>query len=350
MNDSRAARAIGVDSGDAATMPHDFLGARHDHNARRTAAVLLLCAVMMAVELIGGWLFHSMALIADGLHMGTHVGVMLVAAAAYWFARRRMGDPTFSFGTGKVGDLAAFASAVALASTAVLIGFESVERLFNPLPIAFGEAIPIAIVGLLVNLISVWLLHDDHDHHDGHHHAADHAPAPHDHDHHDHDRAHDHDHHVHDHDHDDHGHQHGHHNHDHNLRAAYLHIMADAGLGIVAIIGLVAGRWLGWLWLDPLIGIAGAIVILRWAIVLARAAGGVLLDRVPDARLAADIRARIERDGSQVRDFHLWRLGPGHHGLIVAVVAAPSRTAADYRRLLAGVPTLSHVTIEVEHA
>jgi cation diffusion facilitator family transporter len=328
-----------------AVQSHDFLGARHDRNAQRTTAVLLLCAVMMAVELVGGWLFHSMALIADGLHMGTHVGVMLVAAGAYWFARRRCADPSFSFGTGKVGDLAAFASAVALASTAALIAIESVERLINPLPIAFGEAIPIAIAGVVVNLLSVWLLHDDHDHGaHGHGHAHD----DHDHDH-DHDHAHDHAHHDHDHDdHDDHHHDHAHHHHDHNLRAAYIHILSDAGLGVFAIIGLVAGRTLGWLWLDPLIGIVGAVVILRWGIALARASGNVLLDRVPDARLAAEIRARIERDGSRVRDFHLWRLGPGHHGVIVALVAAGERTAADYRALLTGMPTLSHVTIQVE--
>jgi len=294
---------------------HDFLGARHDRNARRTVAVLILCAVTMAVELIGGWLFHSMALIADGLHMATHVGVMFVAGGAYWFARRCSGDPSFSFGTGKVGDLAAFASAVALASTAVLIGIESIERLINPLPIAFGEAIPIAFLGLAVNVASIWLLHDDHDH--AHH---------------------------------EHEHDHGHAHHDHNLRAAYIHVLSDAGLGIFAILGLAAGRWLGWTWLDPIIGIAGAFVILRWAIALARASGSVLLDRVPDTRLAAEIRSRIERDGAQVRDLHLWRLGPGHHGLILSLAAPEPLAPAAYRAHLAGLPTLSHVTIEVERA
>jgi cation diffusion facilitator family transporter len=280
---------------------------------------------MMAIELIGGWLFHSMALIADGLHMATHVGVMFVAGGAYWFARRRSDDPSFSFGTGKVGDLAAFASAVALASTAVLIGIESVERLINPLPIAFGEAIPIAFLGLAVNVTSIWLLHDEHDHGGEVHHHADHDHAHHDHDH-------------------DHGHAH----HDHNLRAAYVHVLSDAGLGIFAILGLAAGRLFGWTWLDPVIGIAGAIVILRWAISLARASGAVLLDRVPDARLAAEIRSRIERNDATVRDLHLWRLGPGHHGLILSLASPEPLAPAAYRARLTGLPTLSHVTIEVE--
>jgi cation diffusion facilitator family transporter len=262
-----------------------------------------------------------MALIADGLHMATHAGVMFVSAAAYRFARAKLADPGFSFGTGKVGDLAAFASACALAATAVFIAIESVGRLIAPVPIAFDEAIVIAIIGLIVNLLSVWLLHD-------HNHGHDH-----DHDHHDH------------HDHED-GHHAAHVHRDHNIRAAYVHIIADAGVGLAAIVALVLGRQFGWLWLDPAIGLVGAYVILRWAWVLAKAAGSVLLDRVSDPRLAAQVRALAEAQGGRVVDLHLWRVGPGHNALIVAIEGG-AHDAGHYRARLSGLATLSHVTVEI---
>ena len=339
---------------------HDFLGRHHERHARRTLAVLLLCAGTMVLEIVCGLLFNSMALLADGLHMATHAGVMLVAAGAYRFARARLRDPSYSFGTGKVGDLAAFASAIMLAATAFTIGLESVERLFSPVPIAFGEAIPVAMVGLLVNIISIWLLHDSDHHHDhghDHHHAAQVAHAGHGHEH-DHGHDHHHDHgdqghahdHDHGHDHEAHGHDHAHHHHDHNFRAAYLHVLADVAVGVLAIGGLVAGRYTGWLWLDPVIGLVGAYVVGRWAFSLLRASGNVLLDRVPDAGLAQAVRDRLERGGAAVRDFHLWRLGPGHHGVVAALSARDPLPPSAYRAMLAPFPTLSHIIIEVEPA
>ncbi len=299
------------------TRPHRFLGERHDIHARRTMWVLLLCATMMAVEIVAGLLFGSMALLADGLHMATHAGVMLVAAAAYHIARKRQDDPTFSLGTGKIGDLAAFASALALASTAVFMAIESVKRLVYPVPIQLDEAIPVACVALVVSLISIWLLHDGHGHSHGHDHHA-------------------HDHHAHD---DDHGHaHHGHGHSDLNLRAAYTHVVSDTGLGVRAIIGLIAARQLGWVWLDPLLGLLAAAVILRWAVALLRAASSVLLDRVPDQSLAKTVRKRLERDGASVTDFHIWQLGPGHNA-VMATLAGGAFPTEHYRRQLETFPT-----------
>lgn len=315
-----------------ATKSHHFLGARHDVHARRTMWVLLLCASMMGVEIVAGLLFGSMALLADGLHMATHAGVMLVAAAAYHIARKRQDDPSFSLGTGKIGDLAAFASALALASTAVFMAIESIKRLVYPVPIALDEAIPVACVALAVNLISIWLLHDDHGHGNGHGLGHGHAPT---HDHH----------HQHDDDHDDHVHHHHGHG-DLNLRAAYAHVVSDAGLGVLAIVGLIAARQLGWVWLDPLLGLLAAAVILRWAVALLVAASSVLLDRVPDQSLASAVRKRLERDGARVTDFHIWQLGPGHNA-VMATLAGGRFPADHYRRQLEAFPTLSHVTIEI---
>ncbi|BAV64443.1 CDF family Co(II)/Ni(II) efflux transporter DmeF [Sphingobium cloacae] len=307
---------------------YDFLGHKHDDHARRTRWVLALCAGMMILEITGGLLFGSMALLTDGLHMGTHAGVMLIAAGAYRFARRRVGDPTFAFGTGKVGDLAAFASAVVLGATAVMIVIESIERILNPVAISFREAIPIAVLGLIVNLISIWLLHDHHAHEHEHPHGHEHE----------------HEHHA---AHGDHGAHRGHH-HDHNLRAAYIHVLADAAVGLLAIIGLSLGWALGWLWLDPAMALLGACLILSWAFSLVRATGNVLLDRVPDPELAATIRCRLEQEGVEVEDLHFWRLGPGHHGLVAALSASSPQSPATYRDQLSGIPTLSHVVIQVE--
>ena len=303
---------------------HNFLGARHDRNARKTLFVLLLCAAMMVVEIAGGIVFRSIALLADGLHMATHAGAMLVAAFAYRYARERVADPRFSFGTGKVGDLAAFGSAIVLASTSVFIVVESVERLLAPQPIAFTQAIPIACVGLVVNLASLWLLRDEHEHEhhgghrDDHEHAHEHA----------------------------HGHSHHHHE-DHNLRAAYVHVLSDAAVSVLAIAGLIGARQLGWLWLDPIMGLVGAFVILRWSAALIRSTSAVLLDRLPDGRLAAELRDRIEADGAVLTDFHLWRLGPGHHGIIASLTGIDGVAAGGIRARLLAVPSISHVTIEV---
>ncbi|HEY5085019.1 MAG TPA: CDF family Co(II)/Ni(II) efflux transporter DmeF, partial [Rhizomicrobium sp.] len=257
---------------------HVFLGDKHKHNERRTWIVVALTAAMMLAEIVGGTLFGSMAVVADGWHMSTHAGALAIAALAYRFARRHARDERFTFGTGKVGELAAFTSAVILTMIAGLIGYEAVTRLFAPVPIHFAEAIWLAAIGLAVNLTSAWLLFD-HDHH---------------------------------HDHDDHSHDHHHHAHDTNIRAAYVHVLADAMTSVLAIIALSCGLAFGWVWMDPLMALVGVFVILSWSLGLIRTAGTTLLDMVPDRHLAGTIRQRLEVDGDRVSDLHLWRLGPGH--------------------------------------
>ncbi len=298
---------------------HHYLGEYHDRNARKTRAVIALCAVMMAVEIGGGYLFHSMALVADGFHMSTHAGALLIAAWAYSYARSHSNDARFAFGTGKLGELAAFSSALILAMIALLIGYESVTRLIQPVPINFDEALPIAALGLCVNIASAWLLRDDHTH------------------------THDHDHaHSHSHSHD------GHHHHDLNMRAAYIHVIADAAVSVLAIIGLLAGRELGLVWMDPVMGIIGTFVIASWSWGLIRDAGGVLLDVSLDEQLASRIRARLESGADRVADLHLWRLGPGHNAVIATLVTDKPLPASDYKTRLRDIENLSHITIEVE--
>ena len=302
------------------TIQHDhvFLGAAHADHERRTLAVVALTAAMMAVEIVGGTLFHSMALVADGWHMGTHVAALGTAAAAYRYARRHRRDARFSFGTGKLGELAGFASAVVLAIVALYIGVESVGRLLHPEPIAFGEAIPIAALGLGVNVASAWLLQGDH----GHHH--------------------------HGHDDDDHdGHDHAHHHDDTNFRAAFVHVLADALTSLAAIVALTAGLLLGWTWLDPVMGLVGAVVIAAWAASLVRSAGAILLDMVPGDALEPRIRAAVEQDGDRVADLHVWRLGPGHAAVILSLVAEAPQPPQAYKARLHGIEGLSHVTVEV---
>jgi cation diffusion facilitator family transporter len=274
-----------------------------------------------------------MALVADGGHMSTHAAALAIAALAYRFARRHAHDPRFSFGTGKVGELAAFSSAIILALIALLIGYESVVRLMNPVSIQFGEATVVAVIGLAVNLASAWLLAGDHH---GHHH-------------HDHGHHYGHEHH---HDHEDHhhGHTHGDHHHhggDTNIRAAYLHVLADALTSVLAIVALLAGRFYGWTWLDPVMGVVGAIVIAQWSWGLIRTAGATLLDTVPDQGLAQSVREQIEIGEDRVTDLHLWRLGPGHAGLIVSVVSDAPQSPDVYKQRLSGIEGLSHVTVEV---
>jgi cation diffusion facilitator family transporter len=310
---------------------HVYLGEHHERNERKTWAVIALCAAMMVGEILGGWLFGSMALIADGMHMSTHAAALLIAAWAYTYARRHALDRRFAFGTGKLGELAGYSSALILAMIAILIGFESVSRLLSPVHISFDQALPIAGLGLCVNLLSAWLLRDDHDHAHGHEH--------HDHDHH-HDHAHDHADHAHD---DDRGHKN-----DLNMRAAYVHVLADAAVSVLAIIGLLAGRELGWAWMDPVMGIIGACVIANWSWGLIRAAGSVLLDMSSNDTLADSIKTRLEIGADRVADFHLWRLGPGHNAVIATLVTDKPEPASAYKARLADVRTLSHITIEVE--
>jgi cation diffusion facilitator family transporter len=320
---------------------HDFLGPDHGRNESRTWAVIGLTTAMMVAEITAGSVFGSMALLADGWHMATHAAALLITALAYRFARRRADDARFTFGTGKVGDLAGFASAVVLAVVALLILWESVLRLATPVAIGFNEALAIAVIGLVVNLVCAWLL-------GGHGHA--HLGQSHGHGHH---------HHGHDH----------HHDHDdnllaglgqpmpqattpptdNNLQSAYAHVLADALTSVLAILALLLGAAFGWTSLDPLIGILGALVILRWSVGLLRDSGAVLLDCLPaDRDLPDAIRAAVETTDDKVTDLHVWQLGPGHHGVIVSLRSERPLPPSAYRRRLAHLTGISHLTIEVD--
>ena len=313
---------------------HYFLGDAHEHNERKTWIVIAITTAMMITEIVGGIWFGSVALIADGLHMSTHTGALLIAALAYSYSRRYAHDHRFAFGTGKLGDLAAFSSAIVLAMVALLIVYESIERFVHPVEIAFGDAIPIAFLGLAVNLVSAFLLRDDHHHGHGRDHGHD-----------DHD-DHEHEHHGHDH---DHGHdQHAAYRRDNNLRAAFVHVATDVVVSVLVIVGLFAARALNWLWLDPAVGLMGAAVVGIWAFSLVRSAGAVLLDMSPDATLPQKIADRLEQNGDRIFDLHLWRVGPGHVAGIVSLVSSQPQSPGVYKKRLADLRSLSHVTIEVE--
>lgn len=292
---------------------HNFLGTAHDKHEKRTRYVVALTAAMMVVEIAAGWLTGSMALLADGFHMATHAGALGVAAWAYWFARHHATNPRFSFGTGKVGDLAGFASALVLAIIAIGIGLESVQRLMSPTSIAYGEATVIAVLGLAVNLASAWLLGHGHEH--GHAHTHDH------------------------------GSDHGHHQ-DNNLRSAYFHVLADALTSVLAIAALLAGRYLGWGWMDAAMGVVGAVVIARWAWGLMRDTSAVLVDAVANPSLEAEIREAIEDDETRIIDLHVWQVGPGKFAAIISLVAQEPLSPAAYSRQVKVHEELVHVTVE----
>lgn len=395
---------------------HVFLGAAHQRNALRTWMVIWLCGAMMIGEIVGGLLFGSIALVADGIHMSTHAGALLLAAFAYTYAHKHAEDPRFTFGTGKLGDLAGFTSAIILAMIALLIGYEAINRLLAPVPIDFAEAIPIAGLGLGVNVVSAWLLMGGGHHHGhSHGHGAPHDTSPHD-------EAHrivtpagtfmlavfedgvpprfrlsasggprlaaqsvtietvrpggtrqafamtdrgsylesvgaipePHEFIAHvsigqqthevvfrEHTHED-THR------DNNMRAAFVHVIADAAVSVLVIVGLLLARAFGWLWMDPLAGIIGAGVIASWSRGLIRDTGAILLDMNPDRRMADNLRQTIESDGDTLADLHLWRLGPGHLGAIVSVSTSEPRDPDHYRERLARFPGLSHLTIEVQ--
>jgi cation diffusion facilitator family transporter len=291
---------------------HDFLGADHEKNERRTRLVIVLTLVMMVAEVAAGLITGSMALLADGWHMATHAGALALSAAAYAFARRHAKSSRYVFGTGKVGDLAGFASAVCLAAIAALIAFESIEHLLAHPAIRFDEAILVAVIGLAVNLVSALILGPGHEHEHGEHEL-------------------------------DHHHAHA----DHNLRSAYVHVLADALTSIFAIAALLAGKVLGWAWMDPVCGLVGALVILRWSLGLARDAGSVLLDTENDPELAERVRARLEQNGDRVIDLHVWRVGPGRFAAIVSLVSDDARAPEHYKERLADIVCLAHVTVEV---
>ncbi|WP_307233244.1 CDF family Co(II)/Ni(II) efflux transporter DmeF [Pararhizobium capsulatum] len=319
---------------------HVFLGDDHQRNERRVWMVIALTASMMVAEITAGSYYGSMALVADGWHMATHASAMLIAALAYLFARRRAYDRRFTFGTGKLGDLAGFASAVLLALIALLIGWESVVRLANPVEIGFSQAIVVAVIGLVVNLVSALLLKGDHGHHHGHGHGHPHEhPQPHAH----------HDHHGgHHHHHADHHNAHSHAATDNNLRAVYLHVIADALTSVLAIVALVAGSIYGWQWLDPAMGVVGAVVIAHWSWGLIRQSGAVLVDAAEQGNaLSGEIRRLVPGSGDEITDLHVWQVGPGHFAAIVALASQKPLTPADYKARLAPLETLSHVTVEV---
>jgi cation diffusion facilitator family transporter len=299
---------------------HVFLGDKHAENERRTWFVVALTLVMMIGEIVAGSFFGSMALLADGWHMGTHAAALGIAGVAYLFARLQSGNARFSFGTGKFGDLAAFSSALILGIIAIQIAYESVLRLISPVSIDYREAIAVACLGLVVNLVSAWLLRGHHDHHHGD------ALA--------HDHHHDHDHH--------------HHHHDNNLRAAYVHVLADAATSVLAIGALVIAMVSGWSWTDPAVGIIGSIVIASWAYTLIRDAGSILLDVSFDRNIERTIRARLEQGDDRVTDLHVWQLGPGHCAAVISLVSDAPLQPATYKERLHDLKGLSHVTVEVE--
>jgi cation diffusion facilitator family transporter len=295
---------------------------RHSHNfvsdftkgERRTRIVIAITGAMMVIEITAGLLSHSMALLADGWHMSTHVVAFLITAIAYYFMRRHSSSERYSFGTGKIGVLGGFASAVVLSVVALLMAGESIHRLFVPLTIHFNEAIGIACMALTVNLVCALLLKEDHHH---------------PHDHHDEDR----------------------HQHDLNLRAAYLHVLADAFTTCLAIVALTSGKFFGWGWLDPVVGLVGSGVVFSWAYQLLRDTSGILVDRTPrSSDLPDEIRRAVENDGdSMVADLHVWQVGAGKFAAIVSIVAHEPRTSDDYRDRLLQHPELVHVTIETQH-
>ena len=298
---------------------------KHDHDfnidtsqgEKRTRLVVLLTACMMVIEITAGYVFGSMALLADGWHMGTHVAALAISLFAYRYARQHADNPAYSFGTGKVSALGGFSSAVALALVAVLMGLESLHRLLFPQTIQFNQAILVAVIGLLVNLLSAWLLHGGAAHSRHHHH---------------HDAARD-DHH-----------------HDHNLRAAYLHVIADALTSVLAIIALFTGKYFDWLWMDACMGLVGAALITRWGYGLLKETSRVLLDSAPDENTLAQIGQAIESDAdNRITDLHVWRLGPRSYGVIISLVTHQPRDPEHYKALLKDFGELRHITIEVNH-
>ena len=289
---------------------HDF-AVIHEKGEKRTLLVLLLTAVTMVVEIVAGQMFGSMALLADGWHMGTHVAAFTITIFAYRYAKRHATNPSFSFGTGKVSVLGGFASAVALAVVALIMGMESIIRLFNPHEIHFNEAIAVACLGLVVNLVSAYLLQD--------HHSHDHSHGRHEHKYH----------------------------HDHNLKAAYFHVLADALTSVLAIIALFAGKYIGWGWMDPIMGIVGALVIAHWSYGLVKDTSSILLDQSIDGEREKKIKEKIEADSDNlVSDIHIWKLGAADYAAVISIVTHFPKSPEYYKNILAGC-NISHITVEV---
>ena len=293
--------------------PHDFRHGYEDIAEKRLGWVVVITLVTMLAELIGGYAFGSMALVADGWHMGSHAAALSISVIGYVAARRFVGHDHFTFGTGKIGPLAAYSSAVLLAVVALIMAAQSIERLIAPVAVHFDEALAIAIFGLIVNLACAWILRDRHDHQHGH----DSAPG-------------------------------ASHHHDHNLAAAYLHVIADALTSLLAIVALLCGKHFGWIALDPIMGIVGAIVIAHWSFGLMRNTGRILLDAEDTGPLVDRVRKLIEHDTEhRVADLHVWRIGIGAYACIVTVVTPHSIYADELKAQLAVIPEIKHVTVEV---
>jgi cation diffusion facilitator family transporter len=307
---------------DHAMKSHSLENWQHQHNfsavnekgERRTLYVLILTAVTMVVEIIAGSVYGSMALLADGWHMGTHVAAFMITISAYRFARRNVDNPAYAFGTGKVSVLGGFASAVALAVVALMMMLESLYRFIEPQAIQFNEAIAVAILGLLINLISALLLKDEHHH--------PHADSDDD--------------------------AHHHHHQDHNLRAAYMHVLADALTSVLAIVALFSGKYFGWNWLDPMMGIVGAIIITRWSYGLVRQTGPILLDASIEKKYQAAVVETLEADAdNRVCDIHIWKVGANHFAAIISLMTHSPKATEHYKDLLKDFHRLSHLTIEI---
>jgi cation diffusion facilitator family transporter len=300
--------------------------------ARRTRQVMWLTAAMMIIEILAGTIFGSMALLADGWHMSSHALALGVAAGAYALARRHVDDPRFAFGTWKIEVLGGYTSAVLLMGVAAYMGFESLVRLVNPTEIQFDQAILVAVIGLVVNVVSAWALSTGEDHH---HHGHDHG----------HHRGHDDQAHHHEH---GHGQAHGHHHHDLNLRAAYLHVVADAVTSVLAIVALLSGKYFGATWMDPVMGLVGTVLVARWAWGLLRDSGRVLLDAEMDAPVVEEVREVVHQldPAAVLCDLHVWRVGKGKYACILSLKPARTLDAEDVRRALSVHEELVHVTVE----
>ena len=320
--------------------PHDF-DEGNPSAERGTRWVLAITLAMMAVEIVAGWRFGSMALLADGWHMSSHAVAIGTAALAYAMARRHVNDQRYAWGTWKIEVLGAFASAMVLLAVALIMAWESVTRLLQPVPVEYGEAILVAVIGLVVNLVCARILHgashhhDEHDHHD--HGEQAHAEA--------HDDEHEHEH-EHEHDHD--------HHHDINLRSAYVHVLADAMTSLLAIGALVGGLWFGWQWLDPVIGLVGSVVVFVWAIGLLRNSAATLLDREMEGPIVDRLRRRLieadEQGDVEVSDLHVWRVGRARYACIISLVTHRADLSPEQvRGWLKAQPELYHVTIEISH-
>ena len=286
---------------------HDF-SVIHKHGERRTFQVLILTALTMVVEIVAGSVYGSMALLADGWHMGTHVAAFFVTIFAYRYARKNAKNPAFTFGTGKVSVLGGFSSAIFLALVALVMMVESVQRIFIPHDIHFNEAIFVAVIGLAVNIVSAFILQGSHDNHANEHHQ------------------------------------------DHNLKAAYFHVLADALTSVLAIIALVAGKYLGWNQLDPIMGIVGAAVITRWAYGLIKETSPVLLDSSIEKEYKNTLKTTIEKDSdNRISDMHIWKIGPDHYAAIISIVTHYPKSPDHYKKLLDDIQKLSHITVEIIH-